>query len=160
MDLLKVFPDALKMITDPNQILWTLGNTSNGRLNHPTVWNSHGAFLFLQKPDLQRDAHGWFNILGHVGNAQEVECTWLEFLRDAWCHHFSACILPSGVLLPAPPDGCFMEMMYDTQGRSKSRELSPARQKSISWIVRCDSALEGVKAQTLGANGPTAKLAP
>ncbi len=99
MDLLKIFPNVTKMLRQPERILWTLGYQTMGRLNHPAVWNSHGdshgAFLWLEKPNLARDAHGWVNLGGYACTEPEIECTWLEWLRDAWAHSYGTVILPS-----------------------------------------------------------------
>jgi hypothetical protein len=105
MDLPKVFPQLDEWIGEQGNVkLWTVGHTSFGRLNHPTVWNTHGAFLWLERPALARDEHGWFNIFGCVDDSQIVECTWREWLRDAWSHRYGAILILSDskqVRLPA-----------------------------------------------------------
>jgi hypothetical protein len=85
MDLLKIFPDLIAALgATADLTLWTLGHRTFGRLNHPSVWNTHAAFIWFEKPNLNRDEHGWFNIGGCVSDDEEVECTWLELLRDQW----------------------------------------------------------------------------
>jgi hypothetical protein len=143
MDLLKVFPDTPSLLREPDRVLWTVGHTTDGRLNHPTSWNTHGAFLWLQKPNLERDKHGWFSIGGCVSNCQEVECTWLEWLRDVWSHSIGAVILPSNRRLPPPPTNDFMAIMYDLRGWQK-RDVTESRKRAMQWILRCDFILSQV----------------
>ena len=145
MDLLKVFPNVKGMLRDPDIPLWTVGHESYGRLNHPCCWNDYGAFLWLQKPNLARDKHGWFSIGGHVSNEPEIECTWLEWLRDAWSHHYATMILPSQQRLPASPDNDFMAIMYDLRGWHKTADLAEHRKRALHWIMRCDFILQTLR---------------
>lgn len=140
MDLLKVFPDVPKMLREPERVLWTVGHEKYGRLNHPTTWNSHGAFLWLKAPLLERDKEGWFDIYGHVSDSSEIECTWLEWLRDAWSHHYGTVILPFQSMMPAPNWPDFEAIMYDLRGWNK-RDVSEHRKRSLQWIMRCESIL-------------------
>lgn len=143
MDLLKVFPDTPKMLTNPYRTLWTVGATTYGRLNHPTCWNSHGAFLWFHKPNLPRDKHGWFNVLGCVSNTEEVECTWLEWLRDQWVHSWGGTlIMPLQRRLPPSPQLAFNDIMYDLRGWHK-RDVSAQRNEAIRWVLRSDRILMG-----------------
>lgn len=143
MDLLKVFPGIEAKLQNTGSVLWTLGrpDSRTGRLNHPMVWNSHGTFVWSAKPDLKRDKHGWFSIDGCVSDCQEIECTWLEFLRDAWCHHIGAIILPHRTGLPAPPQNDFMQIMYEVRGwtRLSSASVEECRARSLRWLTRCDA---------------------
>ena len=99
MDLLKLFPDLPKEIGETAEVkLWTVGGESFGRLNHPSVWNSHGAFIWTGKPQLDRDKHGWFTVEGGcTADSALIECTWLEVLRDQWAHHYGFILLPVAV---------------------------------------------------------------
>jgi hypothetical protein len=140
MDLLKVFPNVPMMIREPDRVLWTVGHTSFGRLNHPTCWNSHGAYLWLTKPNLERDENGWFNVDGCVSHAAEVECTWLEWLRDAWSHNYGAVILPARRQLPPSDHLSFERIMYDLRGWHK-QDVTDSRKTALQWIMRCDFIL-------------------
>jgi hypothetical protein len=140
MDLLKVFPNVPKMLKEPDLIVWTVGHESFGRLNHPNTWNSHGAFLWTVRPALQRDEHGWFNIDGCVGDSPEIECTWLEWLRDAWSHHYGAIILPAKRMLPPSDWPSFERIMYDLRGWHKCN-VSEDRATALKWIMRCETLL-------------------
>ena len=140
MDLLKVFPDVARMLRAPDRLLWTVGHTTHGRLNHPTVWNSHGAFLWLTKPELARDENGWFNVDGCVDDAPEIECTWMEWLRDAWVHSYGTLVLPHRRLLPEAPRRDFDTIMYDRRGWRK-QDVTGARKQALQWLIRCDFIL-------------------
>lgn len=62
MDLLKLWPNLRNELGSLADVkMWTVGGESLGRLNHPTIWNTHGAFFWLgDKPNLKRDESGWF----------------------------------------------------------------------------------------------------
>jgi hypothetical protein len=134
------------MLREPDAILWTVcSHPTYGRLNHPTVWNTHGSFLWLEKPNLERDEHGWFNIGGCVGDSHEIECTWLEWLRDAWSHSISAVILPSGLGLAPAPRQDFDAIMFDLRGWNKAQNLGENRANALRWLMRCDAILTKAK---------------
>jgi hypothetical protein len=115
MDLLKLWPDLPAKLGPTADIhLWTVGSTSYDRLNHPTVWNTHGSFLWLEKPNLERDTVGWFRVQGCVSNAEEIECTWLEWLRSWWPHHHG--FLLEGILFDASNDRYFESIMARVRG--------------------------------------------
>jgi len=115
MDLLKLWPDLPARLGPTADVrLWTVGSTSYGRLNHPAVWNTHGAFLWLEKPDLNRDADGWFRVQGCVSDAKDVECTWLEWLRSWWPHHHG--FLLEGVWFEPSDDRYFESIMARVRG--------------------------------------------
>jgi hypothetical protein len=92
--------------------VWTVGHTSEGRL--PPVWNTHGAYLWLEKPSLQRDKGGWFRVQGCISDAEEVECTWLEWLRDWRPHHYG--FLLEGHFFEAANGAHFEAIMADVRG--------------------------------------------
>ena len=138
MDLLKVFPQTESMLQDPDATLWTVGHESFGRLNHPCTWNGPiGAFCWLEKPSLPRDEHGWFSVGGCVADEVEIECTWLEWLRDAWSLHYTATILPNRINLPAMQWRPFEQIMYDLRGWHK-QDVSAARKEALCWLMRCE----------------------
>lgn len=144
MDLLRVVPEIGRMLGgDCDRTLWTVGHRTYGRLNHPTVWNTHGAYLWLTKPNLPRDVHGWFNVDGCVSNDEEIECTWLELLRDAWVHGFAAVMLPSRTRLRPAPQRAFDQIMWDRRGWRKS-DTAGALAVTIDWIMAWHEALVGL----------------
>jgi len=148
MDLLKVVPNVIKDLGKyADRKLWTVGHLTAGRLNHPTVWNTHGAFVWLKEPVLLRDEHGWFNVLGCVSNEPIVECTWLELLRDQWPHHYPFVLLPKGVRFPEPPMRHFERLMYDLRGWHKDEEAAEQARMAVRvWVV---NATRKLKAATL-----------
>src|ERR1041385_1035776 len=150
MDLLKVFPGIETKLRAADAVLWTVGHETYGRLNNPTTWNGvYGALLWLEKPNLSRDKHGWFNVDGQVSDDPEIACTWLEYLRDAWSHNYTAIILPGRFGLPAPPDLDFMAIMYDLRGWHKATDLEAHRKRALHWVFRCDWVLHAVTSARL-----------
>jgi len=83
MDLLKVIPDVEQMLGELADVeLYTHGKTTNGRLNHPSVWNSYHAmiaFFGFEDPG-KPEAYHTSDLV--------VRCTFLEALRDAWVHSY------------------------------------------------------------------------
>jgi hypothetical protein len=153
MDLPKVFPQLDEWIGEQgNATVYTVGHTSFGRLNHPCVWNTHGAFLWLERPVLPRDEHGWFNINGCVDNSQIVECTWREWLRDAWSHQYGAILIcPGGeeIRLPEMPWHAFERIMYKLRGWTPDRDDREARATACSWIIRCNEKLFAARKKSM-----------
>lgn len=136
-DLLKVFPDLQEILGGMAFLpLWTLGHTTFGRLNHPTVWNTHGAYLWLEKPDLPRDEHGWTNVGGCVTNDPIVECIWIEWLRDIWVHCVPFVVLPVGVRFVPEDWGTFEDIMYHLRGwQLDGRGCLQARNATRRWVM-------------------------
>lgn len=134
MDLLKLWPDLPARLGPTVAVpVWTVGHASNGRLNHPTVWNTHGAYLWLEKPSLQRDKDGWFRVQGCVSDAEEVECTWLEWLRDWWPHHYG--FLLEGQFFEAANHVHFEAIMADVRGWKQYGNAQTAYAMSLARII-------------------------
>jgi hypothetical protein len=147
MDLLKLWPDLPAQLGATGDLkLWTVGHETHGRLNHPAVWNSHGAFVWLKQPNLQRDQHGWFNVHGCVDNAPEIECTWLELLRDQWSHHYNFILLPQMRRFEAPDrrNGLFDRIMYHSRGWKADPKIDQAMGLGFGWVMYQTRQLEGV----------------
>lgn len=147
MDLLKVIPNVPEELGEyAERILWTVGNRDkrNGRLNHPVIWNTHGAFVWTVKPNLVRDGFGWFNVDGCVDDAEEIECTWLELLRDQWVHGFAFILKSiSQVYFPGPPQEHFMTLMYHIRGwRQDDAAAEMARMAGRLWVVESTQRLK------------------
>lgn len=145
MDLLKVFPHIIKILGDTTITpLWTVGRTTHGRLNHPTVWDDPCgslALFFTHEPRLERDAHGWFRIKGfYVDNAPVVPCTWVEVLRDAWPHHYAVTVDDMVLWNSSDLQDAFMRIMYDLRGWQKA-DITADRKKALHSIARANEKL-------------------
>lgn len=118
MDLPKMVPDAMKAIEPlADAILFTYGNLTDGKLNHPSVWNTYSgmsAFFSVggaSKPNAYYTAD------------LPVRCTWAEACRDAWCHDYNIVfyappVVPVGLILYPGPKvmPLFTDLMYDHRG--------------------------------------------
>jgi len=116
MDLLKILPGLAGWLGDAADIpMWTHGHESYGRLNHPSVWNSHEgfiAFFGLAEGDTGKPGQYWTD-------SPVVECTWLEVLRDAWPHGY-AILAADRILWNAGQwQGAFQLLMFDLRGHQK-----------------------------------------
>lgn len=143
MDLLKVFPNAAKIIRNPERVLWTVCNhPTHGRINCPSMWNGIGSLLWTEKPEIARDEHGWFQIEGGLaGDAPLIECTWLEWLRDAWAHNHATLILPIRYGLPAVNYRDFEIILWNLRKLGDIGNVEESRQHALRWIMRCDFIL-------------------
>lgn len=145
MDLLKLWPELPQQLGETGERkLWTVGSESYGRLNHPTVWNTHGAFVWLNKPNLARDGSGWFNVHGCVSNEPEIECTWLELLRDQWPHSYNFILLPQMRIFEAPDRRDFDRIMYHVRGWKADPNIYEAEDLASGWVMRLTRQLEGI----------------
>lgn len=146
MDLLKLWPDLPQQLGETGAMkLWTVvGHGTHGRLNHPTVWNSHGAFVWTVKPDLPRDSRGWFNIHGCVSDGPEIECTWLELLRDQWPHSYNFILLPQMRIFEAPDRRLFDRIMYHIRGWDADPNIEETKAACHRWLLEMTLQLEAV----------------
>jgi hypothetical protein len=140
MDLLMVFPGLPKHLgKTADVVLYTLGHTTWGRLNHPACWNTRlglTAFFWLSAPNLERDKHGWVRLPhGCTTNEPIVECTWLELLRDGWVHQFAPVIedrpLPSFGSLWSP----FNRIMGSLRGY-RPGDVAQERATCLATLMR------------------------
>ena len=83
MDLPKVIPDAKELLGEVADLeLRTHGNKTDGRLNHPCVWNhSIGMVAFFGRSSPMKPE-------AYYTDRQVVLCTLWEAIRDAWCHDY------------------------------------------------------------------------
>lgn len=91
MDLLKVLPETPELLTEKIASVELVtqgspdrrpGSPTYGRLIHPACWNSdRGLAAWFGFRDPARPA-------GYVTSDPELRCTYLEALRDAWCHSY------------------------------------------------------------------------
>lgn len=84
MDLLKVIPDAGKLLESVGNVtLYTYGHSTDGKLNHPSVWSSYNSMVALfgfESPDKPDHYVTWDPV---------VKCTFEEAIRDCWCHRYA-----------------------------------------------------------------------
>lgn len=129
MDLPKIFPDARKMLGDLAEVELVTSGTpdSNGRLNHPCVWNHHdGTIAFFGFDNPGRDTSFYVS-----PSAVELKCTAWEAFRDAWAHSFVMVIdqrrvWDTGALWPH-----FETIMWDLRGwQGGHRDATVARRKA------------------------------
>jgi hypothetical protein len=136
MDLLKLFPNIEQALGATAEVkLWTVGHETFGRLNHPTTWNTHGAWLWLEKPNLPRDKHGWYNVNGCTDDGPEIECTWLEWLRDVWSHDIGWIMLPSGQTFSHHGYRDFERIMFHIRGWHKRDDIEASFARAWSWLM-------------------------
>jgi hypothetical protein len=144
MDLLKVFPDLRRMLGATLDVpIWTLSGTTHGRLNCPVSWNTNrgtlSSFLWLEKPNLQRDKNGWVNIGGYLCNEAETEGTWLEWLRDSWAHGQEWQLLPSEVSFSAVDyNRCFYPIMSHWRGWFDEPRIEHAYRMAAIWLMKAN----------------------
>ena len=152
LDLLKVLPNLREALGATSDVpVWTVGHETYGRLNHPCVWNSHGAFFWLEKPNLPRDEHGWFNIHGCVSDEKEIEATWLEFLRDQWPHSYAALLIkPTGRMqaFHAPPRFAFDQLLYHLRGWRLDPEIDIRHAEAWDWVMAANLHFAHAAAKT------------
>ena len=141
MDLLAVFPDIREMLGDTiNTPIWTVSHETYGRLNCPNFWHGIGSILWLQKPNLPRDKHGWASIDGYVTQSQEIEGTWLEWLRDMWVHAHPWVVFPHGVsFAPVDYNGVFYPIMSHRRGWHPDPDIETRYRNARFWIEKANN---------------------
>jgi hypothetical protein len=126
-DLLKVVPGAAEALGDAAHIrLETYSRLTDGKINHPSCWNTDGGFtaFFWTHPD-HRPAGCW------VTDERVVECTFLEVIRDEWVH--SCTVDVNGHTVWRPPDRLMERLMSDLRGWTT---LSDEDREAIRESVR------------------------
>jgi hypothetical protein len=136
MDLLKVIPGVAEALGDhADTPLWTYGNTSHDRINSPSCWNTYtGLAAFFGTDD-----SGQWKPSDYSTQSPMVACTWLETVRDAWAHGYTAVvnghpIWDAGRLT----DQVFNALMYDLRNWTK---LPPGRGDQLRTYVAIDLSL-------------------
>jgi len=127
LDLLSLWPGLESegwLAAAANKTVWTYGNLTHRRLNHPAVWNmAHGstAIFWRSRPADIRDRHGWVKLdWGQVTNSYLVEATWLEVLRDQWVHDYQIVL-----------DGSMLFGSLDHQAHLRDRIMGHVRGYSL-----------------------------
>lgn len=84
-DLYNVVPEARAVLAPVAEVkLFTRGHATNGRLNHPTVWNHDLGFIaFFSFGGEPRPSEAFYT------TDPIVECTFAEAVRDAFVHGIS-----------------------------------------------------------------------
>jgi hypothetical protein len=147
MDLPKVLPrfdDALGDMGDAR--LWTFGNASHGRLNHPSVWgdpNRAGFNAYFGSGD--RDP---WKPASFVTDAPLVECTWREAVRDAWPHTYRIVVDGRPVWDAVRLWGPFNKLMFDVRGWSRlsARKADNLRGAVLASLYRATDDLRSILA--------------
>jgi hypothetical protein len=126
-DLLAVVPAATEALGDAAGLeLLTHGHATDGKLNHPSVWNGDGGMLaFFWTPGCEH--LGRPGRLGYWTDEPVIGCTFTEAVRDAWSHTYV--IVINNVPCWNPPWRPFERLMYDVRG----------------WTVLPDSAREEIR---------------
>jgi hypothetical protein len=138
MDLPKIFPDARRLMGDLGDVeLVTTGGITNGRLNHPTVWNGDRSMLSFfgfkspSRPSFYADSR-----------EKEVRCTAWEAFRDAWAHNYLIQVERHPIWDTGPLWKHFETIMWDVRnwGHPSSRDVPKARRAVMK------SYCEGIRA--------------
>jgi hypothetical protein len=85
LDLARVLPEAIAIVARiPDRVeLRTFGYTTDGRLNHPMVWNTgHGSTAYFTLGS-GRPAPPHYVTFDEL-----VTCTFTEAIRDCWVHGY------------------------------------------------------------------------
>lgn len=140
MDLLKVIPDIVQLVDQFAFIrLWTYcEGTTHGSINLPTCWNTREgieSFFWSEKPEHARDEHGWVCFGGgFMTKAPLVECTFLELLRDKWCHQSVVNLDGKVIWRPGELRGQFDLLMYHLRGWKTASDAEVA--EAIARVKR------------------------
>lgn len=117
-DLLKVIPETEEILGETANIqLWTHGGLTDGKLNHPSCWNTDvgmTAFFGFKQTGFKPDAFWTDRPL--------VSCTFLEACRDAWVHGFVIGVDGYEVADFCSTQGILLELMHDLRGIHKLQE--------------------------------------
>lgn len=152
MDLLQLLPDLPERLGDAANIpLWTYGNTSYGRLNHPSVWNGH----YGHEAYFGTDDTGTWKPDGYRSHYDQiVACTWLEALRDAWPHNYMIFVDRAVVVwdtIRLQPT--FDKLMYGLRGWRTLADGEADRLKGhlLASVLAATADLRGLLARKAGA---------
>lgn len=109
-DLLAVVPGAAEALGETASMrLETYSRLTEGKINHPSCWNTDGGFtaFFWTAPQFRPDA-------SFYTDAPVAECTFLEAVRDEWVHDCAVNV--NGQLVWCPPARLMQQLMYDLRG--------------------------------------------
>jgi hypothetical protein len=142
-DLIQVLPALpVRLGARAARTLWTVGETTMGRLNRPTLWAGR-ALLWTAAPALERDSEGWFEIAGCAGESAQVRLTLLEYLRDAWAHGYRARMLPDECVVPGAPAQIVDAILWHIRGwPGAPHDLSEPKHLAMLWAMRAAQTIE------------------
>lgn len=125
-DLLNVVPGAIVALGDAAEApLLVNARASNGKLNHPSVWNGAGAFFWTPgRPEMGRPG-------GYSTDDPVVACTFGEAVRDCWSHTYLMNVNRQPVWQAKWKP--FERLMYDARGWTA---LADAERVLIGQSVR------------------------
>lgn len=133
MDLPNLVPLDEILGDTANVRLWTHGNTSHGRLNHPAVWpvrNGLGMEAFFGLSPENTGKPDWYSCDWPV-----VECTWREAVRDAWPHTYIVVVGGREVWNTCRLHSTFVKLMFDLRGWSR---LPDGEADKLRGVVRAN----------------------
>jgi hypothetical protein len=141
-DLFKVLPKVRPILEAfDDRPIYTVGHTTNGRLNHPACWNSDGGFVSYF--GFTNSAEGFVPSGYYFGNSQVIQCTFAEVIRDAWVHPIRG-VVKVGDEYRSLFDSqriswAFSELMYDMRGWNQPKRdpqaIWKARHASTRWVL-------------------------
>jgi len=111
MDLLKVIPGARELLDREAGItLYTHGRLTDGKLNHPAVWNQQrGLTTFFGFADPAKPE-------ACITRDPIIQCTLAEALRDSWAHHYVLTIERTPVWVSQVHRDIFKTLMWHVRG--------------------------------------------
>lgn len=132
MDLYKAIPEAKRILEPVKDIpLFTHGSLTDGKLNHPSVWNGyHGtiAFFGFENPA---------KLEGYWTDWPVIQCTFEEAVRDAWPHDYLIIVEREPVWDAFSLRHQFDDIMWHIRGLDKEslRDIRPAKQKVLTSLA-------------------------
>lgn len=143
MDLIKILPQTVDILGDTADIpLWTHGRTTNGLLNHPSVWNTHtGPTAYFGLDD-----SGRWKPRSHYTDQPLMACTWLEAVRDAWPHTYVLCVNRVPVWDTNALSSVFDSLMADLRGwyTLPANETDKLREQVADSLVEATAKLRAL----------------
>jgi hypothetical protein len=114
MDLPRVLPHLDDLLgPSADTLLWTYGNTSYGRLNHPACWNTTAGHV---EAFFGTDNTGTWRPPDYYTDQAMVGCTWREAVRDAWPHGYLLLVDGEEVWNTDVLRSVFLDLMFDQRG--------------------------------------------
>lgn len=152
-DLLKVVPGVAEALGDTADLqLTTYSHVTDGRINCPSAWNTDFglASFFWTAPEFRPPS-------AYCTTEPEVECTFLEVIRDEWVH--SCAVVVNRHLVWRPPAGLLDKLMYDLRGWGG--RLEDGRREEIrGHALRSLEAAAGRLRSVLGAPAADREASP
>ena len=138
IDLAKLFPDLAEILgATADQPLWTVGGEKYGRLHKPTLFS--GAIFWPYKVDLPRE-DGYFRLGSIKTSDPEIECTWLEVLRDWWPHGYSIHFggVAEEVQIPRARAAHFDDLLMHVRGYRRRDDIQAVRSALRNDVIEAN----------------------